>query len=488
MKDSNTGDSIQKIPIAFVGIAIGFALILVIESIAIYTFGLSEPDGYWVGALTSIPVIALLAYAGYWLHSSWISEDRYLRILWWAIGFLSGFFLLILVILQQTETLSELYLLGTFRWAGSLGAAIGMVIGISEARAIERAREAATSKAIEETLRQERNLLEAAFEAIPNPVIHARFGEEGPVVINMNDEIEEVFGFDETDLKDHTLDDLLVPEDCSTEATELNQTLAAEGFVEAEVRRNTATGIRPFLVSAKTMEVNRGDEERIEGIAAYVDLTEQKRREAELVRQNDRLDAFTSVVSHDLRNPLNVATGRLELAKDECDSEHLTEVERSLQRMESLIEDLLELARHGEAGGEREPVEVAAVIERCWANVETSGGSLETDLSKTVLADKSRFKQLFENLFRNAIEHGGDSVTVRMGELSDGLYVEDNGPGIPEADRSDVFTPGYSSHDEGTGFGLSIVKEIVEAHGWEITITEGSEGGARFEITGVESV
>lgn len=103
-----------------------------------------------------------------------------------------------------------------------------------------------------------------------------------------------------------------------------------------------------------------------------------------------------------------------------------------------------------------------------------------------ILADRSRLRQLLENLFRNAVEHGGDDVTVTVGELDHGFYVEDDGPGIPEEDREEVFETGYSTSDEGTGLGLCIVKEIIEAHDWEIRVIEGTDGGVRFEITGVE--
>jgi signal transduction histidine kinase len=93
---------------------------------------------------------------------------------------------------------------------------------------------------------------------------------------------------------------------------------------------------------------------------------------------------------------------------------------------------------------------------------------------------------VFENLFRNAIEHGGTDVTVRIGRLAgDGIYVEDTGPGIPEADREAVFEPGHTSATGGTGFGLTIVKRIAEAHGWEVEIVAGTNGGARFEFTGI---
>lgn len=105
-----------------------------------------------------------------------------------------------------------------------------------------------------------------------------------------------------------------------------------------------------------------------------------------------------------------------------------------------------------------------------------------------VEADDDRLSQLLENLFKNAIEHCGNGVTVTVGAIDDGFYIEDGGPGIPEDRREDVFTAGYSTKEDGTGFGLNIVKRIVKAHGWEIHVAESSEGGTRFEITSVEFI
>jgi two-component system, OmpR family, sensor kinase len=211
-------------------------------------------------------------------------------------------------------------------------------------------------------------------------------------------------------------------------------------------------------------------------------------RERDLTRERDRLEQFADLLSHDLRTPLTVATRRLELASGECDSGHLADVDRALNRMEQLIRDLLMLAREGEAVGETEPVRVAEFASRCWATVETRHATLHPGTDLTVRADESRLAQVFENLFRNAIEHGGDDVMITVGELEDeiGFFVEDDGPGVPEDGREEVFESGYSTSADGTGFGLAIVKRIVEAHGWKIAATEGASG-ARFEITGVES-
>lgn len=109
---------------------------------------------------------------------------------------------------------------------------------------------------------------------------------------------------------------------------------------------------------------------------------------------------------------------------------------------------------------------------------------VESDVG-TIEADESRLHGLFENLFRNAVEHAGDDVTVRVGRLTDetGFYVEDDGPGIPADDRDEIFDHGFTTSEEGTGYGLSIVAEIVAGHGWDITVSESDTGGTRFEIT-----
>ncbi|WP_181691519.1 PAS domain S-box protein [Natronomonas sp. LN261] len=220
-------------------------------------------------------------------------------------------------------------------------------------------------------------------------------------------------------------------------------------------------------------------------IAIQADITDHMRRRRELERQRDRLDEFASVVSHDLRNPLNVAKGRLTLASEACASEHIDPAKRALDRMEALVEDVLTLARAGETIGDTEAVELSALGASCWRTIETAAARLVVETDATVHADRSRLHQLLENLLGNAIEHGGADVTVVIGDLPDGFYVEDDGPGIPDGERESVLEAGYSTADETLRIGLSIVQQIAEAHGWEVDVTDGSEGGARFEFRGV---
>ena len=231
------------------------------------------------------------------------------------------------------------------------------------------------------------------------------------------------------------------------------------------------------------------DDEVTQIIGITRDITDRVKRERQLRGQKEQLDEFASVVSHDLRNPLNVAQGRAELMAEDCDSEHFEPIARSLDRMEEIVSDTLTLARQGQVVADREPIDLVSLVGSCWKNVSTEGGSIEVTDQRTILGDRSRLQHVFENLFRNAVQHGGDDVTVRVGTIGDhGIYVEDTGSGIPNDVREEVFEPGYTSSNAGTGFGLTIVKRIAEAHGWNLAITDGDDGGARFEFTDVAVV
>jgi PAS domain S-box-containing protein len=236
------------------------------------------------------------------------------------------------------------------------------------------------------------------------------------------------------------------------------------------------------------------------------DVTDLKEYEQELEetkrtleQSNEKLDQFAGIVSHDLQNPLNAAQLRLDLLRREKTDERIDEVEESLDRMQSMIEELLTLSRAGETVDDPQQVSLVAVATESWETAQTDDADFEVsvDESTTIEADRDRLRHVFENLFRNAVDHNDSPLTVRVGLLDDsdettddsqrdGFFIEDDGDGISEDEYDDIFSHGYTTNDDGTGFGLSIVEDIVEAHGWTISIAESDEGGARFEITGAE--
>ncbi|WP_122105244.1 HAMP domain-containing sensor histidine kinase [Halobellus captivus] len=278
---------------------------------------------------------------------------------------------------------------------------------------------------------------------------------------------------------------------------ELPVVLYADGGTEDAAAEALAAGATDYVRTSPSIEgyvlLARRVTSAVESARAI--------REAE--RRRDRLERFVEVVSHDLRNPLNVAQGRLDLARGECDSEHLEPAADAVDRSLALVADLLTLAREGRTVSRVERVTLADAVEESWASVETGDATLVVDpeADREIRGHPGRTRQLLENLLGNAVRHGGDGVTVRVEIVEPmytttravdgggaGFYVADDGPGIPKNDRKRVFETGYTTATDGTGFGLNIAKEIAEAHGWEIRATASREGGTRIEVTGVDVV
>jgi len=223
------------------------------------------------------------------------------------------------------------------------------------------------------------------------------------------------------------------------------------------------------------------------------------REVTELEKTNRRLDQFASMVSHDLRNPLTTAAVQTNrLARERAD-DRTEAVQDALDRMEAIIDDMLRLARAGETVETTEACSLADVVDDAWDTIETDGARLDCRVGDaTVDADPVRLFQLLENLLRNALDHNDTPPTVRVGTFGGGsdpaapatpagFFVEDDGSGIPEDKREAIFDHGHTTNRDGHGVGLSVVRYIAEAHGWAIRVTDGADGGARFEITGIEA-
>jgi PAS domain S-box-containing protein len=283
------------------------------------------------------------------------------------------------------------------------------------------------------------------------------------------------------------------PEDRPLIREAFEQAVGAGESYDMECRLVDADGRQRWVRTRGEPQTEDGDIVRVRGIIQ--DITDRKRRENKLERQNERLEEFASVISHDIRNPLQVASGQLELLAERCDDDAIETGQQALERIETIVENILTLARHGQVVDRTDTVDLADVARTAWETVDTARLTLETDGHCRLDANPDRLQRLLENLFRNAVEHAGEGATVTVGpiepmftstravaETRSGFYVPDDGPGVPADIREDVFDSGFTTAEDGTGFGLAIVTQIAEAHGWSASVTEGRDGGARFEF------
>ncbi|MFC3956883.1 GAF domain-containing sensor histidine kinase [Halovivax cerinus] len=398
---------------------------------------------------------------------------------------------------------------------------------------------------------RERDQFAALFENVPDAALSYRVEDGTPIVTSVNSSFVGTFGEHGADVVGSPVSAVVRPPPSATEPDRLSMDEISR-WTDVEVTRRTPDGPRPFLLRNVPM---RSDDDSIRGYLIYTDLHALKARERELERKNERLDQFASMVSHDLRNPLNVAAGYLDLARERTDCVELREIGRAHGRMERLIDDLLSLARAGDTVEAVQPVHLGTIVREAWGNVSTPDATLDVDGDAIVEADPGQLLQLFENLFRNCVEHGtadshGDrwseadrrpgpdlpeidadtpserssdasgldadtpsepwpdapgpdhhtppdhhadpagsdhesGVSVCVRATDEGFVVEDDGPGIPPADRERIFESGYTTGPDNTGLGLAIVDQIREAHGWTASVGTSATGGARFEfVTG----
>ena len=300
----------------------------------------------------------------------------------------------------------------------------------------------------------------------------------------INDRHEVLFGQSTEELRDAPTSFLERVHDSDRARVEQAMQRASEGesqLVEYRVEKSDAVQL---WVESRCKPVVDDSGAVVSLVGLTRDISDRKVYQRDLLETIDRLEDFTSTVAHDLRNPLNVASGNIRLATTERDSDRLDTALGAVQRMDTLIDELLSLAQEGESVGETRRVEFAEVITDSYENVRAPGSSLDVVESVALECDPTRLTEAFENLVRNAVEHGGSDVTLTAGVLDGdrGVYIEDDGPGIPAAERDRIFEKGYTTRRDGSGFGLAIVERIVQGHEWEIGVAEGASGGARFEI------
>ena len=228
-----------------------------------------------------------------------------------------------------------------------------------------------------------------------------------------------------------------------------------------------------------------------------------ERAQAQLEESNERLEQFAYAASHDMREPLRMVSSYLQLIEkrhaddlDEEGEEFLEFAVNGANRMQEMIDALLDYSRVDTQGDPFEPVDLNAVLadiqKDLEVRIERSDAEIEIEELPRVEGDAAQLRQLFQNLLSNAIEYSGDEPPrIEVTAEGDGaewiVSVSDEGIGIDPEDQERIFEvfQRLHSHEEhaGTGIGLALCERIVERHGGEIWVDSEPGEGTTFSVT-----
>jgi len=311
-------------------------------------------------------------------------------------------------------------------------------------------------------------------------------------VWDINPRFTELFAYTIDEIKGKNINDIIVPEGKADEAAKLDEK-AEVGYVYHDtVRKRKDGSLVPVSVSAAPIAV----EGKLLGhVALYKDISELKSTEAalkqtmqKLVTMNEKLRVVGRLTRHDVRNKLSVVTGNVFLSRKKLADRpemlgYLNEIELACQQ----VVDIFDFARNYEMLGDEELkyISLAETFDKAVTLFANMKGAKTVNHCQgiAVLAD-SLLVRLFYNLIDNSLKYGEKLTQIKIHCESIGqdqlkLIYEDDGAGISLTDKPNIFMEGYG---KGTGYGLYLIKKIMEVYGWAIHETGELGRGAQFTI------
>lgn len=331
------------------------------------------------------------------------------------------------------------------------------------------AREITRRKETEHQLNQYREVVETIQDGVYAVDEKSRF-------IMVNSSLSEMLGYTKDELlgehvsKIHSIDE---------DARKMSEEILERNLDVAKIKNELKTK-GGDKIPVETRFVPFRIEDGVYGRTGVVrDISDRTEREK-------RLKRFGEIISHDLKNPLLIAQGSLELLQDSGHDEDFERLENSLQKIANMVEDLqLITLTSGEI--ETEEISLESVFEEAYRLSDVEPAYSVEDMR--LEAGRTSLIRLLTNLITNSVAHNEEPVQIEVGPLENGngFYYQDDGDGIPDERREEVFEYGFTTSKTGSGLGLPIVKRIVEVNDWEIELTDSETGGARFNIVGKNS-
>jgi len=240
-----------------------------------------------------------------------------------------------------------------------------------------------------------------------------------------------------------------------------------EGFEGVGIRKDGSELY--FHLSSSIIRVDG----EVVGIQSHIrNLSEWKDTQEQLKHQREELSRFVHSMAHDLRSNIHIIVGLSGLLKEQYNQKSVDDIIGIAEKMDSILTKSVELAEAGIIIGTRTQVNLEELFKE--VTVTTIPDSIQLEFSKlpTLNCDRAKMVQVIQNLLHNADEHGkATSISISSKHEGDGLSLlfSNNGVPIPDEYKDQIFDQSFSTKKNG-GLGLSIVKRIVEAHGWEISL------------------
>ncbi len=201
---------------------------------------------------------------------------------------------------------------------------------------------------------------------------------------------------------------------------------------------------------------------------------------------------FSLMIAHEIKNPLGIIKGALDLLRKEevspeIRAQMISYIEEEVSRIDSLVKSFLAFARPKKL--RFEPLELAELLEMVARKAGLEHGKTQVHLNlkdrPKIRGDASWLEQVFFNLIKNAFEAGAKNVWLELEEEGEKVLVKiyDDGPGIPDEKKKEVFKPFYTEKTKGgMGLGLAIAEQIIKLHGGSIRLEDHPKGGALFSV------
>ena len=306
----------------------------------------------------------------------------------------------------------------------------------------------------------------------------------------------QIKGWEPEELVGENILEYIHPDDRSRVTDEFRSLVGTQGHIEKQIEFRFRTKNRGW-VWLETTGTSPGPETPIDGyITASRDISARKRREQQIAEQRDNLELLNQVLRHDLRNDLQVVTGRLAMVSGHVDESEVESLQTARESAEHAIEltttarEMAEVMLTDETNTQSVELQptLEGVVEDVRAGYPDATVTVEGEIPPVTVTATEMLSSVFDNLLTNAIQHNDKpTAEVTVSAVRDDetvtIRIADNGPGVPDDQKDQIFGKGDTGlESSGTGIGLYLVHRLVDIYGGDVWVEDNDPEGSVFAV------